>query len=451
MSLPMKLLWIEGLTLGAQHLQQQDSYHEARLQHTASALNPYLWGVREVQWNLDALSSNILAADQLSLMFQDGEIYQAPQTDALPISVDLSSLPTDVQHFTFYAALPLLKAHGGNVGAVETKRSQPRFVTVGKEVPDLFGEGLGIELSCLRKQVHLLSHLDTRTGYHSFPVVRLRRVVGGGFDIDKDFLAPSLTINASPGLAAMLDNLLTKLGAKVEALYQRHRQPGNHVVEVHHGDLASFWMLHAVCSGTASLTHLARHRRHHPEYLFDRMTGFAGGLMALSTRYALTDLPTYEHDNPAPGFSRLNTMVRELLDTVISSKYAAIPLQQDAQRSRHYRAQLDAAKVDQRSRLGVAVNADVPGLELVQIVPLRFKIAAPDDIDSLVNSALRGIELIHMAQVPAEVPVRPNTYYFSLEPKGHLYDAMMKAQAITIFVPQQGFDGLRLELFALSA
>jgi type VI secretion system protein ImpJ len=451
MSLPLKVLWIEGLTLGPQQLQQQDAYHETRLQRTAAMLNPYLWGVRDAQWNTDALAGGILAADQLSLIFPDGEIVESPQADALPVPVDLSVLPADVQNFTFYAALPALKRHGGNLGRRGEACGQARFQSVERDLPDLFGEALSVEVSCLSKTVKLLSHLEARTDHLSFPVVRVRRAVSGGFELDRDFFAPGISIQASPGLSLMLDHLLVKLGAKVEALYQRHRQPGNHQVEVHSGDMASFWMLYAVSSGAAGLAHLARHRQHHPEYLFDRLTAFAGGLMALSTRYALAELPRYEHDNPAPGFAHLNAIVRDLLDTVISSKYLAIPLKQDEQRSRHYRARLDVANVDARSRLGVAVSADVPALELVQIVPLRFKIAATDDIDSIVNSALRGIELVHMAQVPAEVPIRPNTYYFSIEPKGALYESMMKAQAITIFVPQQGFDGLRLELFALSS
>ncbi|TFW30373.1 type VI secretion system baseplate subunit TssK [Duganella callida] len=450
MGLPLKVRWIEGLTLGPQQLQLQDAYHEARLQRFAGTINPYLWGVREAQWNTDALANNVLAADLLSLIFQDGEMYEAPHTDALPAPVDLGAIPAEVQSVTFYAALPTLKAHGGNVAQGTATRSQARYLPVEKEMPDLFGEALSIDVGCLARSVHLLSSLDSRADHLSFPVARVRRMVSGGFELDRSFFAPGLSIRAAPGLSLMLDNLLAKLGAKVEALYQRHRQPGNHVVEIYQGDLASFWMLHAVCAGTAGLTHLARQRQHHPEYLFDRLTAFAGGLMALSTRYALAELPVYEHENAAPGFIRLNEIIRDLLDTVISSRYFAIPLLEDGQRSRHYRAQLDPAKVDQRTRLGVAVSANVPALELVQIVPLRFKIAAPDDIDSIVNSALRGIELVHLPQVPAEVPVRPNTYYFSIVPKGQLYESMLKAQAMTIFVPQQGFDGLQLELFALS-
>jgi len=58
------------------------------------------------------------------------------------------------------------------------------------------------------------------------------------------------------------------------------------------------------------------------------------------------------------------------------------------------------------------------------------------------------LPLAHMPQVPMEVPVRPETYYFSLEHRGDLYDAILKTQAIAIYAPAT-FAELRLELFAI--
>jgi len=52
--------------------------------------------------------------------------------------------------------------------------------------------------------------------------------------------------------------------------------------------------------------------------------------------------------------------------------------------------------------------------------------------------------------VPAAVPVRPGCYYFTVEPRGNLYERMMQAQALTIYAPQ-GIPDLRLELIAVNA
>lgn len=444
MTLPSKLLWSEGLAIGPQQFQQLDRYHEARLQRLLSLTRPHLWGVQEVSWNRDALLNNSLRADSLVLVFQDGDIYEAPLSDALPAAVDLSRLPPDEHCFTFYAALPAMKAHGGNLA------TDARYLQDDVETPDLYSEAVSVAVAYLKKRVCLLSQLEPLQDYLAIPLVRLQRGGRGGFEIDASYLPPCLSIRSDPALHKMLDALIERLAAKIASLYSRHRQPGQHAVEFHGGDMSSFWMLNTLSTAIATLSHCASYGRQHPEQLFQALTGLAGGLMTFSRKYALADLPVYQHDEPAPGFGKLDLIIRDLVDTVLLSRYFAIPLETDMYKSTHHRAVLDPARVDMHTALCLAVNAEMPALELVAVVPLQFKISSPDHLDQLVARALPGAELRHMAQVPAEVPVRPHTYYFAIENKGALHEAMIRAQAIAIYVPS-GIRGLKLELFGISA
>ena len=444
MTLPSKLLWSEGLAIGPQQFQQLDRYHEARLQRLASLINPHLWGVHGVSWNADALANNSLRADTMSLVFQDGELFDAPLGDVLPSAVDLSKLPSSEHGFTFYAALPALQAHGGNVSSAGA-----RYVQADIETPDLYSEAVSIDVAYLKKRVYLLSQLDPLNDYLAIPVIRLYRAGNGSFEIDTSFIPPGLSISAEPALQKMLDSLIDRMGAKIEALYSRHRQPGNNAVEFHGGDVSSFWMLHTLSTASAMLSHCASYRRHHPVYLFEKLMALAGGLMTFSKKYTLSDLPAYAHEDAAPGFGKLDGIIRDLIDTVLLSRYFPIALSNDVQQNTHYHGVLDATRIDRQTELCLAVNADMPALELVATVPLQFKISSPDNIELLLGRALPGAELRHMAQVPAEVPVRPNTYYFYIDSKGSIYDSMIKAQAIAIYVPA-GIKGLKLELFGIS-
>jgi type VI secretion system protein ImpJ len=78
------------------------------------------------------------------------------------------------------------------------------------------------------------------------------------------------------------------------------------------------------------------------------------------------------------------------------------------------------------------------------------KAGAPDDVDQCVLSAMPGVKLSYAPQVPAAIPVRPDTCYFVLESKGVLYEQMLKAQSISVYVPA-GIRDLRLELVAVTA
>ena len=442
MSAASKIMWSEGLTLGPQHFQRQDLYHETRLQRIASALNPYFWGVRSLEWNVDGLGHNRLAADAMSIIFPDGEIFEAPAADMLPAPVDLSRLPSDVDTFTFYATIALVKPHGGNAD------EHARYVRCDLGTPDLFSEALEIDVPFLKKQVRLLTHAETHAGYASVPVVQLRRSEQGGFELVREFIPPSVIVAAGARLSRMLEGLISVMTTKIESLQRMHRKANNDVYEVGSGDISSWWMLNIVSTANAQLTHCARSSGLHPETMFQQMLAAAGGLMTFSDRYKTADLPAYRHDAPGEPFAQLDALLRYLVDTVIGTKYFLIPLVTDKSRRSYSQAVLDPAKVTQQTQLYLAVTADMPALELVAAVPIRLKIAAPDNLESIVGSALPGVPVAHMPQVPSAIPVRPNTFYFSLSVKSPLYQKALEEGTLAVYAPD-GMPGLKIELIAV--
>jgi type VI secretion system protein ImpJ len=447
MSTASKVLWGEGLFLRPQHFQQQDQYHEHRLHERIKALHPYAWGVSHLQVDREALLSNTLRVLELSLIFPDGEIYNAPGNDDLPESVDLSELSPG-QTITFHAALPALKDFGGNFAPSGQVNNGARYAQGASQTPDLYTQAALAELIYLRKTVRLVADSEPRDSYVNFPLLRLRRMSTGGFEMDPSFVPPCLSIRSSPLLFLQLRRLMDALQAKVSALHGHHREPSKNVIEYRSGDMSTFWLLHTASSAFATLSHCFQHPSFHPERLYQQLLALAGALMTFSKNYVLSDLPTYQHGDPGPSFAQLHLIIRELLDTVISSKYFAIALTET--KPSYHHGVLDSGKIDERTTFYLAVAAAMPALELVDIVPLRFKIGAPDDVEKFVLSAMPGVRLQHAPQVPAAVPVRPDTCYFTLDSKGPMYERMLLAQSISIYVPS-GIRDLKLELVAVAS
>ena len=448
MTINTKVLWGEGLFLRPQHFQQQDHYHEHRLQQMAQALHPYSWGVINLQCDKDALANNTLRLLELSVIFQDGEIANAPKIDELPNPIDLSDLPVSQQTITYYIAIPALKSFGGNFSSQTNPNTSSRYTQINVATPDLFTQAVDAELTYLQKSIRLVSELEPRNSYVSFPVIRLQRISTGGFELDPTFVAPSLSVRSAPLLFVQLRKLLDALQAKVNALYGHHREPSKNVVEFRSGDMSSFWLLHTASSAFASLSHYLHQPNLHPERLYEQLLGLSGALMTYSKNYNLTDLPPYHHQDPGPGFAKLHVIIRDLLDTVISSKYFAITLSEI--KPSYHLGMLNSGKITSETNFYIAVSANMPALELVDIVPLRFKIGAPDDVEKFVLSAMPGVKLVHAPQIPAALPVRPDTYYFSVENKGPMYERMLQAQSISIYVPS-GIHDLKLELLAVTS
>jgi type VI secretion system protein ImpJ len=443
-----KVLWGEGLFLRPQHFQRQDAYHEWRLAEVSGALHPYAWGLRGCKLDVDALASGVLRFTELRLIFPDGELYSAPQEDDLPPPVSLESIPAGTSELVFHATLAQMRSNGSNFsGNAAEPDASLRFTQHNLNAPDWFTGAAQSELSVLRRCVRVLADTEPRDHLVSLAVCRLRRSATGPFEIDPRFIPPSLSIGSVPVLHAMLRRLLDSLQAKVDALYGFHREPSRHVIEFRSGDIASFWLLHTASSAFAALSHYLHHPALHPERLYERMLELAGALMTFSRSFSLADLPPYQHAAPGPCFARLDQVIRELLETVISTKYFSIALEEVKPSFHHGR--LESDKISAATTFYIGVQAALSPSEIVDVVPQRFKVGAPDDVEKLVLSAMSGVRLTHAPQVPAAIPVRPNAYYFAVDPRGPLYERMLAAQTITIYVPA-GIADLRLELFALN-
>ncbi|MGE8489443.1 MAG: type VI secretion system baseplate subunit TssK, partial [Paraburkholderia nemoris] len=315
-------------------------------------------------------------------------------------------------------------------------------------VADHFTDAAEADITFLKTSVKLIAHSEPRDQLLSVPLVRVRRTATSGFEIDDTFVPPCLAIDASPILHQRLRQLIDALQAKVNALYGFHREPTKNIIEFRSGDIASFWLLHTASAAFASLAHLYQHSALHPERLFQELLRLAGQLMTFSKGYALSDLPAYRHDDPGPGFARLDTILRDLLETVISTRYFAIALEEV--RPSFHAGRLDSGKIDDKTMFYIAVSADMPTAELVEAVPARFKVGAPDDVDKLVLSAMPGVRLVYTPQVPPAIPVRPGACYFSCESRGALYDRMLQAQSAMIYAPS-GINDLQLELIAVTS
>ncbi|MDE2420000.1 MAG: type VI secretion system baseplate subunit TssK [Gammaproteobacteria bacterium] len=450
-----KVLWGEGLFLRPQHFQMQDQYHEQRLSEALKVLHPYAFGVRSITIDPVLLSNGLLSLSQANVIWPDGESYLAPERDVLPspIQLDVNSLPDQL---TVYLAIPILRVGQSNV-SVQEQSGSARFVSKHTPVDDLMTNAETSEITVLQRLGRLIlggqlggSQLNgddsAMDGMISLPIAKLYRTTTGVFELDSAFVPPVISIGSSPTVMALLRRLMGVMQAKITTLYGHHREPGQDVIEFRSGDIASFWLLHTLSSSYATLSHFVQNNGFHPERLHQELLRMAGGLMTFAKSYTLDDLPAYIHDAPMNGFILLDQIIRSLLDTVISSRFLAIPLRET--RASYWLGSLESDKIDRGTRLYLAVSSAMPAHELVASVPIRFKVGAPDDVEKRVLAALSAVAITHIAQVPSAIPIRPGSSYFALEPHGALYEQMLQAESICLYVPN-GFADLKIELMAV--
>ncbi|RYY77771.1 MAG: type VI secretion system baseplate subunit TssK [Moraxellaceae bacterium] len=445
-----KVLWGEGLFLRPQHFQIQDLYHEQRLNQTIQALAAFPYGVRKLEFDTVQLQNNILALNHVDILWSDGDVYKAPEQDLLPENMQLDSTRMADQAIV-YIAFPAL--HNGSSNLQSTNQIRPvRYSSKQVNRADIFTDAVESEVVILQRQ-GFFRVLDSHSrpdheldGMLYFPVARIHKNSASEYEFDSNFMPPLLHVDSSELLLNTIKRLMGVIRAKIKLLQTNNREIDQQLVEFRSGDLVSFWLVNSLNAGYAAMNHIIQHPQIHPERLHQEMLRLAGSLLTFSRVHALDNLPVYNHNAPLQGFNLLDSMIREMLDTIISTRYLNISLRET--KPSYWQGSLDSDKITRNSRLYLAINCSLPAHELVASIPVRIKVGAPDDVEKRVLAALPAISLTHLSNVPSAIPVRSGVLYFAVEPYGDLYEHMLQQQSVCIYIPG-GFSDLTLELIAI--
>lgn len=410
-------------------------------------MHPYAYGVADVQIDKQLLESNLLNVQSLHAVLPDGTIYQAPRTDALPKAITLNNQDNGDEVFVFLS-LEIFHSGGSNI-QTDGSDNPARYIRSTVDAQDLFSQAAEAVIDVIKLSPSLQLSYSAQIPSQdtmSLLVAKLVRTTQGFYQVDDDYIVPSVHITSNPALVGQVYRLMTMINTKSTSLYDHHRQSNNDLLEFRSSDIASFWLLHTLNTAYSQLSHLYSNAKLHPERLYEALLNVASQLATFSSLYKVGDLPAYHHDNANESFGSIISIIRELLNTVIASNFISIPLRQN--KPSYYVGELSSDKVTRGSQLYLSVSSSLPMHELIDIVPRRFKVATPDSVEKRVLSALPGSPVSHVTQVPSAIPVRPGFSYFTIEPVGELYDEMIKSESICIYVPN-GFDDLKIELMAI--
>jgi type VI secretion system protein ImpJ len=250
-----------------------------------------------------------------------------------------------------------------------------------------------------------------------------------------------LDIGANEYLVSITRRLVERIAAKASAVSGTRRQRNQGLADFSVTDVAGFWLLYTLNTHLPALRHLHEVRRGHPADLWEAMIALAGALTTFSA--APTPLPAYDHLRLGEVFTLLDARVHELLDTAVPDSAVSRPL-------RVVRHSVHAVAVEQATWLQapqwyLAVASSVRPIDVVSKVLSGCKIASSDVVDTLIRQALAGVELVHVAQPPAGLPIKVDQQYFVMRRSGPAWEAIERARNLAVYVPADLGDA-RLEL-----
>jgi type VI secretion system protein ImpJ len=430
-----KVLWNKGILLSPQHLQAQDRYLEDLIAYRFGATSFAPWGFSALGIDHAALEGGSLGLSSGEGLLPDGQPFSFPGADAQPGPRPLADhWRPDQKSLDVYLALPEYQTGARNV-TLDADARQARLVATVVMRRD---ENTGLAekpLQVARRNLRLLVAGEILDGNTVLPVARVLRGDTGDMRLDPDFVPPLLDFGASPRLMAIARRLVEVLSARSGDLSGTRRQRNRSLADFGTSDVANFWLLYTVNSHLAPLRHLYEVRRGHPEGLFRSLLALAGALTSFSNRTHPRDLPAYDHANLGGCFGDLETIITELLDTVVPANHVVLPLR--ATEPLVFATAIDEERLLSAPHMLLGVRAKLPRDELARRVPQLLKISSADQIDRLIRQALPGVMLQYAAKPPNELPIKLDYEYFTLDRSGPDWTAIRTARNLAAYVPSE--------------
>jgi type VI secretion system protein ImpJ len=447
------LVWHEGMHLSQHHFQAQSRYFEDLATFTLNQLSPGPWGLLDLRLDDGALANGTAAILHARGVLPDGTPFHFPlDPPPPPLSVGELFSPTETSQILVLA----LPAHDPERPNCALDPSDPDGFRYSASTQAFLDQNSGREersVPVARKNLRLFLEGSVPDGMVALPLARIRRDGTGHFVFDPEFVAPSMTVGASRRLVEMLDRLVDMLQAKAASLALERQQgsPGTEGGGTP-GELASYWLSHAIHSVLPSLRHLLRTRSAHPERLFSELSRLSGALCTFSLDGDPVRLPVFDHASPDEGFAQLERHIRRHLDLVLPSGALAIPLvpavavgegreetlapaPDPGAPTSFFTAPLQDPRVLGRAEWYLGVRSSLSPASVSRHVPEVVKICSSRFVARLVREALPGLGMKPVPSPPAELGVRADTQYFQVLRTEPCWTAISRGNEVGIYVP----------------
>jgi type VI secretion system protein ImpJ len=445
MSVPKKPLWVDGLFLEPNHLQQQDRYHERLLALRVASLRARDWGVLESAMDPQALQGGEIRLERLRAVLPDGTLLTVggELDDVLP------PRPIDAQRSStgevdVYVGLAQENAAGANVELATNPTSPLRYLKIDSETTD-FNTGNDPRVTPWMRHNLTIMFGDERRDHHdAIRVAKLGRAPSGALVLRDTFVPPSLRVSASPFLVSGFHRVLSAMTAKQQALSSSRRQRSATSLEFGN-DPVRFWLLHTLNTKIPAIAQIAQDPSMHPDQAHRELSELLGALCTFDVEANPLSIPRYDHLDAGPIFEHMFAMALTLLERLIAERFVQIPL--EPQSGGYYLGQLrDPAIVRHAFFLGV--SGGYTPAQLREHVPRLTKIASTRQIGSIVNSAVNGATLAFEQYPPGALPLKADVVFFRLETGTDFWTDMVSTGTIAIYQPFDS-NSVRLALYAV--
>jgi type VI secretion system protein ImpJ len=437
-----RVLWSEGLYLRTQHFQQQDRHAEALMRAGLQATPWQPWGFSRLEFDRAALDAGQIAIRTASGLFPDGTPFHVPDTAAPPPPVSVAAGASGVAHL----AIPVEQLGVATMDAGHAEPSGARYRGEITQVRDTVRNGADpAEVEVAKLNLRVLGPGEAVAGFVTLPLAQIEGLrADGSVAIREGDLPPALSIAAAAWYAGLLQEVVTGLDRIAEAHGQMVLGGTGRSVE-------NLLILELANAARPRVVHLLAQNLSHPCPLYEELAGLAGRMATYgSSSRRLTEMPVYDHADPAPAYQALADTLRSLMLSLrhVEPKSRALPVAKHSQNI--WKVRIDNPEILKTSRIVLRIGSNLSEDTLRKLFVDQATVGAADVFESLWKSRLPGIALKPLHSQPREIPYDGERLCLELNQKSEHWAQLMNAPGFVIGITGQLEQEPQIDCYAVS-
>jgi type VI secretion system protein ImpJ len=412
--MPQQIHWEEGLFLQPHHLQQMQKSLFDLTGKERSLTWSYPYGVIEGHLSIDDLRAFRIQFTRLRAVMPSGLEVNFPENAELPTIDIKQAFASASGGFTVYLAVPLWFDSHANTLNGQGGDARAKLIYRVKEI-ECKDENTGENpkpVLVRRLNARILLENEDRSNLEVLPLFRVTRSTSEESSmpqLDPDFVAPALILNASPVLREIVRDLASQIEASRKELVVQVARGGFSIETLRGMQFEQILRLRTLNRFAARLPSLVGAGSISPFVFYLELRELYSELTALYPDKDDFDVLPYNHDNPVLCFRELSHKIRAYVRGSVAPSFMKVPFVNDGQF-------LAATLTDEHLTkpndyfLGVKTREDPRGVVAFVEDADKFKLMPR----SLATRAIWGVRLKEERIVPLELPAANDLHYFRL-------------------------------------
>lgn len=425
-----KPVWVEGLLLGQQHFQQWQAHLEHYQWLQLCIATTYHWGLQQLIIDEAALLNGQFHVKKCVAIFPNGEVINYKEDHETILSCKLGGETGKAR--AIYLALPNNK----NVTGISGYNSNHKYAAWTADyqmVADLYDTNRTREVIFAKQNLQL--QCDEASNEHC-NIIKIAEVISSDdhqYHLIKEFIPALTCLKAAEAMIDYLRRIIELVRAKANTIHVRRQQFRGEATQFGHSDLTHFLLLLTLNATLPPLQYLSKNLTLPPQQLYLELAKLAGSLCSFSHEHNTSIIPAYQHENLTSTFSKLETVLRSLLDEVLPSQMTTLRLIRE-QDTLYSIDNIDSLLFD-KVAFFLAVNYVTSVSDWINQFVKQVKLGPRSSIHTLVSSALTGVKISHTQRPPNKLPIKAGYEYFHIEPIGDFWQQIRSERTMSIFLP----------------